>query len=308
MSPNLSPSPEPIRLGEIQFINTSPFEWLVSHNDPWPVTVHQAPPKQLNEQLLGESLDVSGISSACYLRHQDQLVLLPELSISAEGAVKSVLFLMPTAWTMVDETAPTYIWVPTSSETSIALLAYILARRYGWMPYDYEFRPYLPDQTVDVIATGEPVLSIGDEALKLNMNPPMGFDCLDLARIWYDYTQTPFVFGVWAARRSWADMNPLALAYISAALCEKKRHFQTNPKVQEALIHGLHRRAPWCSAVVLRQYLTQALSYDLGEAHLQGLQIFQSVLQWLEQPGLVSLPWAEAAVEHNQQDAFPRVG
>ena len=75
-----------IRLGRISYVNMAP----VFHRLDARVEEILGVPTELNRRLVARELDVAPISSIEYARHAGELVLLPRLCVSSEGAVDSI--------------------------------------------------------------------------------------------------------------------------------------------------------------------------------------------------------------------------
>ena len=80
------------RVGHIQFLNCLPLDYaLMEGGFAAGLEVVCDVPAVLNGKLLAGELDVSPVSSIIYAQHADKLLLLPDLSISAETALESIL-------------------------------------------------------------------------------------------------------------------------------------------------------------------------------------------------------------------------
>src|SRR5436309_3584664 len=87
----LSPRSRP-RVGHIQFLNCLPLYYGLVHDGAVvDMELTRGAPTELNRLLLDGELDISPISSVEYLRHAGDLVLLPDLTVSSDGAVKSIV-------------------------------------------------------------------------------------------------------------------------------------------------------------------------------------------------------------------------
>ncbi len=276
MMNSASSSAAKIRLGAISFVNTVPI--YAHYNPPAEVNLVYEAPATLNAMMLTRQLDISPVSSACYLRNQDQLVLLADLSVSSPGAVESVLFLSrtPMGKEMLDNSV---INIPDDSETSVMLLAYLLQEATGQDLRPW-FRIYKASQFRETLQQSGNALIIGDNALV--MKETLGqeqqpYYCYDLSTLWQEKTGLPFVFAVWVANRQWAKQNPTALQEVNQALCQAREHFYADPAAFQA---GLDK-ARQCSLIpeaTLRRYYTQALTYGLSPAHYESLNRFASIL------------------------------
>jgi chorismate dehydratase len=253
-------APRP-RVGHIAFLNSLPFlVGLDARPGPPPFELVQGPPSALNRRLLDGELDVSPISSIQYAAFAEQLVLLPGLSISSDGAVASVLLatrLPP------EQLEGRLVALDPSSATSHALVKLVLWERYGVRPR-FEVRRDSSLAGVDADAA----LVIGDRALEAR-NAADGWRLLDLGEEWKGLTGCQMVYAVWAARRDFAARQPGALEQVRQALMRA---------LDDGLAHedALVARAAALSghdARFLRDYY-RLLRYGLGEPERAGLAEF----------------------------------
>ncbi len=277
-----------VRLGEINFINALPLKLPESQVVELGLERVCLAPTGLNQGIHASRLDVSPVSSAFYLRHQDELVLLPELSISAENPVESVLLFLPGG--LEGLMAHTTIAVPDSSATSIALMQYLLYQYTGHR-YRDNLVPFAPGEGLSLLLGGSPLLAIGDEALYLKDQVDKGTSLvIDLAEAWLTMMQMPFVFAVWVARKDWAEANPERLQQINFALINQKKAFQASPEIQQHVFNSAKSQRPGLPMSLLVRYFTTALSYNLEKGHMEALAQFAAILNWIDDDGKFDLP------------------
>jgi len=200
------------RLGHIQFINCLPLYYGMVKNDVLlDVDLVKAAPRDLARMLLDGQLEVAPIPAIEYARHADDLVLLPDIAISSDGEVQSILLLskVPAA-----ELGGRTVALTDTSRTSQVLTRVLLARRWGVAPDYVEMPPDLPAMLRDA----EAALLIGDEALRAYWEPPEGLFAYDLGAEWTAWTGLPMVYAVWAVRRDFAKTEPGAVLAVSDAL------------------------------------------------------------------------------------------
>ncbi len=86
------------RLGHIQFINCLPLYYGMVKNDVLlDVDLVRANPADLAADLVDGSLDLAPIPAIEYARHAEQFVLLPDIAISSDGEVQSILLRLQSA-------------------------------------------------------------------------------------------------------------------------------------------------------------------------------------------------------------------
>jgi chorismate dehydratase len=220
----------------------------------------------LNRLLAGGEIDVSISSSFEYARSWRDYLLLPEMSISSAGPVQSVLLI---ASRPLDELQGEEIALTGESATSVNLLQVLLREFHGWP----EVRFHLPDRSVEeVIAADGTALLIGDRALRAVLAPEPPRYVVDLGELWYRHTGLPFVFALWILRQESArEKREDFLALLGQLQASKRRAFASLEALAEASVY--YR---WLEKTRLIDYW-RAMSYDLTEAHLQGLRLFFSL-------------------------------
>lgn len=277
MTNSSSSSCPAVRLGAISFVNTVPIYSAYQPDDG--VTLVYDVPAQLNARILADELEISPVSSACYLRNQNRLVLLNDLSVSSPGAVESVLFLSrePLGAGLLDMPS---ISVPNDSETSVTLLAYLLKEATGQDLRPW-FKVYKAANYRQTLAKTGNALIIGDNALimkeDLSQNS-QGLHCYDLSTLWREKTQLPFVFAVWVANRRWAEQHPERLAAINQALCQARNQFFQDTSRFQAGLQAAQLRSQLPQST-LERYYRVCLTYNLTEAHQHSLESFNAVIQ-----------------------------
>src|SRR4051795_11096403 len=79
------------RVGHIQFLNCLPIYWgLVRSGALLDIELTKDTPDNLNQLLVNGALDIGPISLVEYLRHADDLLLLPDIAVGSDGPVLSV--------------------------------------------------------------------------------------------------------------------------------------------------------------------------------------------------------------------------
>lgn len=191
------------RVGHIQFLNCLPIYWgLVRSGALLDVELTKDTPDRLNDMLVAGDLDIGPISLVEYLRHADDLLLLPDIAVGSDGPVLSVNLVAQTALSSLDDRR---VALGSTSRTSVLLARMWLAEVHGVRP-SYFVCP--PDLTSMLLEADAAVL-IGDAALRATYDAPRrGLEVHDLGAAWRSWTGLPMVFAVWAVRRSYAESNP----------------------------------------------------------------------------------------------------
>src|ERR1041384_2342337 len=132
-----------MRLGRIGYINCYPvYAGLDRGAVHVPADLVTGTPAELNDLLTAGELDVSVISAVEYARHAKDLVLLPDLAISCDGPVRSVLLFSRRP---VAELNGCTVLLSASSRTSVALLELLCRERWHIAPRFAEVRAEASD-------------------------------------------------------------------------------------------------------------------------------------------------------------------
>jgi chorismate dehydratase len=198
-----------MRLGRIGYLNCAPVYGAIDRGlVSVPAELVTGTPAELNDLLVAGELDVSVISAVEYARHAKDLVLLPDIAISCDGPVRSVALFSKKPVGMLEGRT---VLLSASSRTSVALLELLCRDVWKIKPRFAEARAEAQD--LDGLATlpHEAVLVIGDAALALAARGTYAHR-YDLGEEWKRWTGLPFVFAVWAARRT-ADAGAVRRAH-----------------------------------------------------------------------------------------------
>lgn len=252
-----------MRVGRIPYINCYPVYGGIDRGlIPLDAELVTGTASDLNDLLAAGELDLSVISAVEYARDAASYHLLPDLAISCDGPVHSVkLFSRRPVEALGDAT----VLRTASSRTSVLLLELLCRHRWQVAPRFATVRAEPSD--LDALAgfPHDAVLVIGDAALLLAARGEYPVE-VDLGVAWREWTGLPFVFAVWAARRS-ADQG--RAREIHARLLESRGWGLANLDLladQAWATTGIPR-------AVCRDYLGD-LDYSFSYRHLAGLTDF----------------------------------
>jgi chorismate dehydratase len=261
-----TPDGEPLRrprVGHIQFLNCLPIYWgLVRSGALLDVELTKDTPDRLSDALVAGDLDVGPISVVEYLRHADELLLLPDLAVGSDGPVLSVNLVSRCP---LDELDGAPVALGSTSRTSVLLAAMLLEERYAVRPTYFVCPPDLRAMMQEADAA----VLIGDPALRATITPPGGVMVHDLGAAWRDWTGLPMVFAVWAVRRGFAAAHPgLAKGVHEAFLRSRDESIAHLDEVAAGA-------ARWevFDAVTLARYF-RCLDFSLGARQVDGLVEF----------------------------------
>lgn len=190
---------ENLSLGNIKFINCLPLHYGLSHGGFGEnIQIHSATPAELNYLVASGTLNVSPVSSIVYAQNSDKLVLLPDVSISAEGALESIVLVSKCP---IEELDQGRIALTAKSATSHGLLKIILHHAYQASPEYFISSLSLNEGVLD---DAQAVLFIGDDALSAYHHRLAGYYYYDLGDEWKKLTGLPMVYAVWVVNREFA--------------------------------------------------------------------------------------------------------
>ncbi len=188
-----------MRLGRIPWINCYPIYQAIDRGvTPVPAELVTGTASELNDLLAAGELDVSVVSAVEYARNAAAYHLLPDLAVSCDGPVHSVALFSRRPIAELDGAT---VLRTASSRTSVLLLELLCRHRWGVAPRFATVRAEASDLAALEGLPHEAVLVIGDAALLLAASGRYPHR-VDLGAAWKEWTGLPFVFAVWAARRS----------------------------------------------------------------------------------------------------------
>lgn len=242
-----------LRIGTVPYLNAKPLiDWFHSGECKEDVKLTFAVPSALARMLREGELDVANCSIFESFQNPD-ITIIPNISISAYGAVKSVRLFSRVPLSDIRSVA-----LDSSSLTSAALIQILLAELHGIEPRYKNFPPDL-EEMLEICDAG---LLIGD--LKL-FDFHDGTQEFDLGQAWLELTGLPFVYAAWQAR------NDSDLKAVSDILAKAKNW-------------GLARLPDIASKWALKfklptdrceDYLLNVMNYDLTPEQMTGLRLFQ---------------------------------
>ncbi len=249
---------KPFRISAISYLNTAPLLWDFEHGDPSSdFEISYTIPSLCAASLQDGSADIGIIPAAAYASIPD-LLILPDVSIAARQAVRSILLVSKVPRERIRTVA-----LDRSSLTSVALLKVLFAR---WWGGERIYRTMPPDLE-SMLASHDAALLIGDPALQLEHSRFLSFD---LAEEWIRLTQLPFVFAFWAVRgRSLEEKRPGDLA----SLFQQSRDHGLLPGNLRQIVRD------WAARLALpgdriESYLRENIHYFLDPACLAGMELF----------------------------------
>jgi chorismate dehydratase len=256
-----------VRVGRIPYVNCYPVYGAIDRGIvTLDGTLVDGTPTELNAGMARGELDVSVVSAVEYARDSERYVLLPDLAVSCDGPVRSVMLF---SRCRAEDLEGKRVLVSRSSMTSVALLELLFANVWRCTPRFVRGDAELSDISRFEEEDHDARLVIGDAALLLGAGASTGPrypHAYDLGAMWKEWTGLPFVFAVWVALRSTQVKAALA---VHAALIESRDWGLSH-------LRDLARQASVKTGVAAShclEYLT-GLDYGLSYPHLAGLTTF----------------------------------
>ena len=257
-----------LRVGRIPYINTYPVYGAIDRGIvTLDATMVDGVPSALNAHMANGAVDVSVVSAVEYAMRAERYLLLPDLAITSDGPVRSVMLFSKRPVAALDGAT---VLVSRSSMTSVELLNLLFRERWGVLPHLMPADAESADIARFADDAHDARLVIGDAALLLSsgtntMSRVYPYH-VDLGLEWKTWTGLPFVFAVWVAQRT----TPVAEAlHVHAGLLASRDWGVRNLPVlaeQAARATGVPRD-------ICATYFS-GLDYRLSLSHLRGLTEF----------------------------------
>ncbi|HYZ01460.1 MAG TPA: menaquinone biosynthesis protein, partial [Candidatus Binatia bacterium] len=254
-----------MKVGRIGYINCYPVYGAIDRGVvrlPPPAELVTGTPAELNDLLVAGELDLSVISAVEFARNTDALRLLPGVGITSDGPVKSVMLFSRRPLGQLDGRT---VLLSAASRTATALLDLLSRDVWQIRPRFAQARTEAVDLDGLAALPHEAVLVIGDAALLLAARHAYPHR-YDLGEEWKRWTGLPFVFAVWAARRS---ADAVAAARVHESLLASRDWGLTH---RDVLAAAAARSCGVPRATCLEYFA--GLDYAFTDRHLAGLWTF----------------------------------
>jgi chorismate dehydratase len=254
-----------MKIGRIPYINCYPVYGAIDRGRvSLDAELIDGVPTDLNRRIAAGELDISVVSAVEYARDAERYLLLPDLAISCDGPVRSVMLFSKRP---AGELGGRDVIVSRSSMTSVALLELLFENvwhaRPKFVPGDAEVKDVVLGNT----ESGDARLVIGDAALVLGSENRDTFPFVyDLGHVWKQWTGQPFVFAVWVAQRT-TDVKEALIAHAGLIASRNWGLAHLAELAEQA------HEATGVAREVCAEYLS-GLDYGLSYPHLAGLTEF----------------------------------
>lgn len=278
-----------LRIGQIKYTNTLPIYFFFDqHRFEEQVEFTKQYPAQLNQAMSKGEIDVGPISSFSYAEHEEQYLVLPELSVSAKGRVGSIFLFSKKP---IEQLQEARIALTNTSATSINLLKIIL-QKFLSLNVTYETKPPVLEE---MMKEADAALLIGDEAILANRTN-REYHVYDMGEEWYRYTGHSMTFALWTVRKQAVLEHADLLREIHRSFVESKE--RSHQHLEQVVTYVLDNFGG--DAESWFQYF-RGLSHDFGPVQKQGLEYYYACaadLGLLPKPVKVSL-WEDASKRIN---------
>lgn len=262
-----------LRIGTVKYLNSKILSYgfylinskLTIQNDKvknlskFQYTLIESTPSKLVELLLEEKIDIGLISTVEALKNKDKLSYYPHLGICSFKEVQSILYIKKDQHFHIPVKK---IYLDISSRTSIALLKILYYKTFQKTP---EYVLELPENILKKIDQDSAGLIIGDPAIDLYLKPN-SFYFRDLASWWYEFTNLPFVFGVWSYSK---DLE------FPTEIFEES--YQLGLEHIEEIIESSHYPKKYTVT-----YLSKIIYYRISEQEKKSIQLFEKTLKEMD--------------------------
>lgn len=250
------------RVGKIRYINCIPYYHQLQKSENGDLEFYEASPAELNAAMQQEKIELAPISSLEYLNHQKDYLLLAPFIIGARDFSGSVLLF---SREKIEALHHTTVSLSRESLSSAVLLKILLKFKYK-----FENKFVLMDSNPKKMLSECPAaLVIGDDALFYQ--PEEFVYKYDLSELWWNWTDMPFCFALWAVRRDFAEANPEEVVSFTKKLKKNLNHNLTDIEglIRDSLnLTFLDERFPKIFGYLFN------LSYGMDPLMQEGLELY----------------------------------
>ncbi|MFT5206335.1 MAG: chorismate dehydratase [Candidatus Omnitrophota bacterium] len=255
-----------LRVGCIDYVNSLPVDLgLLTRGKSLNFDLKPGFPEELNRGLATGELDISPISTFHYAQNFEDLILVPNMSISSVNAVQSVLLFSKRK---IDDLNFKKIYISAQGKTTPELARLVIGKRFESNPIFESTVIHIDDVIANQLDADAFVL-LGDDALIAADKLSSDWLVYDLAKEWQDWTGFAFVFAVWAIRKQVANGYGDLCDEVLAEWQKSREWGQTH---KEDVLNRAQEISS-LSRVSLESYFGD-LRYDLKDDLIQGLTHF----------------------------------
>ena len=250
-------------IGKIPYLNSVPFH---AHLESRRFKILPIAPRRMGVLSSKGLIDAGLFSLVDFLNQRDFLEPL-DFCLATRDQVKSVMLFSNCGWRELDGKT---IGIIDDTATSVRLLKILLQKKHG-----VNARFERMHAGVNSYEGFDAVLLIGDEALRHQKTGLNGFELVyDLATEWYEWQKLPFVFALWAVKKSLpAERKSELSALLLGALEKGEEDF-------EGISRSYAHRVGLSSEEAV-EYL-EGFNFRLGERERKAMEVFETMLNAVE--------------------------
>jgi chorismate dehydratase len=237
------------RFAVLPYCNAAPLVYYISDFCP-SIKLLEKYPREMYDELKFNRVDAALVPIVDFLTNEN-LRMVPELGICADGPVESVLL---RSQKPLDEIRSIRLF--PESRTSNSLIQVLLFQCFG-ANHDIRFTTDDPEADATIM--------IGDQALQEGQTDYT----YDLSDMWNRQTNLPFVFAVWAYQADIFDRTK-----ISSILHKTKEKGCNNISV----LSRHHAERLNLDPTYIQHYLTDCLYYDIGPREIESIKVFHELM------------------------------
>lgn len=248
-----------LRVCAVSYLNTAPLVWGLTHGPQQGVfDLRFTLPSECADALREGRADI-GLIPVIELARQPDLVVVPGSAIACTGPVRSILLISKKPLAAIESFA-----ADIGSRSSVAMTQTLLAQKHGIRPTVIPHKADL-DAMLEIadaaLIIGDPALHIDPEMTEHRGRPVHVYD---MGGEWVETTGLPMVFAVWAVKEDLADPKLTAIFAESAAY--------GRDRLEEIVAEEAPNRD--MPADLVRRYVNEYISYDLGEDERLSMSLF----------------------------------
>jgi chorismate dehydratase len=185
-----------LTVGRIEYLNILPVYYYFDQHigQDKDIKIINNIPAKLNALLEQGEIDLGPISAFSYAQNAEKYLLIPDLSVSSIGKVRSIYLFSKKP---IEELTDAKIALTNASATSVHLLKIILEKYYKCRPTYSKMNPELDS----MLQTNDAALLIGDDAFIDVSDFKPSLYKYDLGEVWNQITGYSMTFAVWAVRK-----------------------------------------------------------------------------------------------------------
>jgi aminodeoxyfutalosine synthase len=247
-------------IGKIPYLNSVPFYDYFEQRQ---FKILPVAPRRMGVISKKNQLDAGLFSLMDYFGQEDALEMM-NYGIATRDQVKSVMLFSKEGWQGLNGKK---IGIIDDTATSVRLLQVLLEKKYNVKATFVRMHTGIND-----FSGFDAVLLIGDEALRSIKTGVPNFDLVfDLAKEWYDWQKLPFVFAVWAYKKSMpVELKTELQEIILNGLEKGESSLET--------IGAVHGRNINLTPAETTEYL-QGFNYHLGEQEKKAMSVFKKLIE-----------------------------